>query len=240
MKIFLAVSKRYARTVIDVISSITPRPYVFVVSYDDEVEVLSKTQGYEYAKINDIEKLYTFEKLEEFDVAIAALDDDALNTAIVRVAKSMGIPVTILIIHNNRNKDIALREGAQSIIDLENFISGNLKLLLLPDTWILMEIIPMAKVVAAIHRVVKRSILGVGLKILRESVESSDVQIFGVDAIGNFIGEEKPLENGDILIVIGVEDRVLNAITRLEKTFRRYEQLHVARYPEIHRPGGYG
>lgn len=239
MRVFLAVSKIYAKKVFEVLSAISPKPYVLVVSRDEEVELLSKAQGYEYVKIGDVEKLYTLEKLEEFDIAIAALDDDMLNIAVARVAKSMGIPVVVLFIHDTMNKDVALREGAKMFVNIDNFVSSNLRLLLLPDTWVVMELMPMIKLVVAIHRVAKRSVLGLKIDVLKEAVGFEDIQVFAIDKMGSFI-KEKPLDIDDTVFVIGVEDRVLKAVAELEKTFRRYEQLYTLRYTETHRFGGYG
>lgn len=239
MKVFLVAGKRYAKRVIEVLSTIVPKPYVLMASYDEEVELLSRAQGYEFVRIKDIEKLYTLEKLEEFDIAIAALEDDILNIAIARIAKSMGIPMVILFVHDIMNKDVALREGVQMFINIDNFVSSNLRLLLLPDTWVIIELIPMIRFVAAVHRIIKRGVLGIKPSALKEAISFEGIQILAVDKIGNFI-DEKPLENGDMVLVIGVEDRVLRAVTELEKTFRRYEQLHTLRYTEIHRFGGYG
>lgn len=240
MKVFLAVSKRYARHVIETLSLVALRPRILVASYDDEVEILAKAQGHEFVKLKDVEKLYTIEKLEEFDIAIAALDDDVQNVAVARVAKSMGIPVIVAIIHNELNRDAALGEGVQGVISIERFVSGNLKLLLMPDTWIVMELSIAPSLAVAIQRIVKRSVLGIGVKDLLEVAKLSKVRVIAVDKVGNIVDEDRPLENGDSLVVIGSEPNVLKAVAELEKVFRRYEQLYVIRYPEPHRLGGYG
>lgn len=240
MKIFLAISKKYAKQVIDVLLSLTPKPYVLIASYDDEVEVLAKLQGYEFIKIKDVEKLYTIEKLEEFDVAVAGLDDDVLNMAVARVAKSMGIPMVIAFMHNSLNRDELLKEGVTSIINIENFVSSNLKFVLLPDTWIVVELIPVIKFVVAIYRVVKRSVLGVNMRIFNEVIESEKIKIFAIDRAGNFVNGDKPLERDSVLLAIGMHDKVLKGITEIEKIFRRYEQLYTLKYTEIQRFGGYG
>ncbi|MEM3980997.1 MAG: NAD-binding protein [Ignisphaera sp.] len=240
MKIFLAISRKYAKQVIDVLLSLTPKPYVLIASSDDEVEALAKLQGYEFIKIKDIEKLYTIERLEEFDIAVAGLDDDVLNIAVARVAKSMGIPMVVAFMHNSLNRDEMLKEGVTSIINIENFISSNLKFVLLPDTWIVVELIPMVKLVVAIYRVVKRSVLGVNIRIFDEVLEGEKIKIFAVDRVGNFIDDDKPLERDYLLLAIGTQDKVLKGIADIEKIFRRYEQLYTLKYTEIQRFGGYG
>ncbi|MEM1645653.1 MAG: NAD-binding protein [Ignisphaera sp.] len=240
MKIFLAISRKYAKQVIDVLLSLTPKPYVLIASSDDEVEALAKLQGYEFIKIKDIEKLYTIKRLEEFDIAVAGLDDDVLNIAVARVAKSMGIPMVVAFMHNSLNRDEMLKEGVTSIINIENFISSNLKFVLLPDTWIVVELIPMVKLVVAIYRVVKRSVLGVNIRIFDEVLEGEKIKIFAVDRVGNFIDDDKPLERDYLLLAIGTQDKVLKGIADIEKIFRRYEQLYTLKYTEIQRFGGYG
>lgn len=239
MKILLATSKKYAKSIISVITALVPRPHILVISYDDEVEVLAKTQGLEFVKIKDIEKLYKMEKLEEYDIAIIALDDDMLNIAVTRVAKSMGIPVTIMILYNDMNRDIALKEGAQSIINIGNFISSSLKLLLASDTWVILEVEPILRISIAFHRIVKRSVLGITLEIIRGSIELSETQVMAISRTGEIIGNKEPLENGDMVIIVGVWDKVLKTITKIENMFKRYEQLYSHKYPEAYRVGGY-
>jgi len=237
MKIFIAVSRRYARSLIEVISSLKPKPYVVVMSYDDDVEILARSMGFEFMKIKDIEKIYTYEKLEEFDVAIAALDDDVMNVACIRIAKSMGIPIAMSLMHNEMNKDSLMREGVQNIINLNNFIVENIKFALMSDVWITIEIVPMYRIVAALHKLVKRSVLGLDLKVLKEAIDIRDVGVFAIDSMGRFIGEDRVLESGDIIVVIGAEDKVLKTVTNIEKIFRRYEQIYSIRYSDIQRIG---
>jgi len=240
LKIFLAVNKKHAKQIVDVLISLTPKPYILVASYDDEVEVLAKLQGCEFIKIKDIEKLYTIEKLEEFDIAIAGLDDDVLNIAVARVAKSMGIPMVVAFMHNSMNRDEMLKEGVTYIINIENFISSNLKFVLLPDTWIIIELIPVIKLIIAIYRVVKRSVLGVNVKVFDEIIENEKIKVFAIDGVGNFVNENKPLERDNIIIAIGTEDKILKAVAEFEKIFRKYEQLYTLKYTDIQRFGGYG
>lgn len=239
MKIFTTVNKRYAKQVLDLLLSLTPKPYILLASFDDEVEVLAKTQGVEFIKIKDLGRLYTIEKLEEFDVALAALDDDVLNIAIARVAKSMGIPIVIAFIHNSLNRNEMVREGVTNIIDVENFIYNSLKFILVPDTWIVFRIIPTINIVVALYKVVKRSILSVSLGVFDEAVREDEVKFFAIDKTGNFIDKEKPLEIEDTIFVIGVESKVMKAITNLEKIFRKYEQFYTMKYTN-HRLIGYG
>lgn len=239
MKIFATVNKRYAKQVLDLLLSLTPKPYILLASCDDEVEVLAKTQGVEFIKIKDFGKLYTVEKLEEFDVALAALDDDILNIAIARVAKSMGIPIVIAFIHNSLNRNEMVREGVTNIIDVENFIYNSLKFILVPDTWIIFRIIPAINIVVALYKVVKRSVLGISLGVFDEAVREDEVKFFAIDKIGNFIDKRKPFEIEDIIFIIGVENKVMKAIANLEKIFRKYEQFYTMKYAN-HRLTGYG
>ena len=239
MKVFVVVNKKYAKQVLDVLQLLSPRPSITLASQDDEVEVMAKILGVEFVKFEDVEKLYTFEKLEEFDVAIAALDDDVYNIAIARVAKSMGIPIVIAFVHNSLNKEEMVREGVRNVIDIENIVSSYLKQFLVQDSWIVMKIIPAINFVIALYRVVKRGVLGVNLKMFIDAVDR-DVKVFAIDKTGSFIDEYKPLENGDTIVVIGLEDKVLKTLTEFEKIFRKYEHYYTMKYTDIHRLTGFG
>jgi Trk K+ transport system NAD-binding subunit len=239
MKVFVVVNKKYVKQVLDVLQLLSPRPSITLASQDDEVEVMAKILGVEFVKFKDVEKLYTFEKLEEFDVAIAALDDDVYNIAIARVAKSMGIPIVIAFVHNSLNKEEMVREGVRNVIDIENIVSSYLKQFLVQDSWIVMKIIPAINFVIALYRVVKRGVLGVNLKMFIDAVDR-DVKVFAIDKTGSFIDEYKPLENGDTIVVIGLEDKVLKTLTEFEKIFRKYEHYYTMKYTDIHRLTGFG
>jgi Trk K+ transport system NAD-binding subunit len=239
MKVFVVVNKKYAKQVLDALQLLSPRPSITLASQDDEVEVMAKILGVEFVKFKDVEKLYTFEKLEEFDVAIAALDDDVYNIAIARVAKSMGIPIVIAFVHNSLNKEEMVREGVRNVIDIENIVSSYLKQFLVQDSWIVMKIIPVINFVIALYRVVKRGVLGVNLKMFIDAVDR-DVKVFAIDKTGSFIDEYKPLENGDTIVVIGLEDKVLKTLTEFEKIFRKYEHYYTMKYTDIHRLTGFG
>lgn len=240
MKVFVAVSKLYAKQVLDALSSITPRPRLFIASPDPEVEVLSRVQGYEFLQLKDVEKLYTVEGLKDFDVAIAALDSDAQNIAVSRLAKTMGIPIVIAFLHSSLNRDELLREGATAVVDLEGFVSSNIRLALSSDSWSLIRVAPTLSLSIAIHRVVRRGILGVSISSFREALEELDVRILAFDKTGRPIGDDKPLENGDSIVLIGPEDDVLKAVKNVEGVFRRYEQVYAMRYTSVHRYGGFG
>lgn len=240
MKIFVAVSRRYARSIVEALSALKPKPYVLIASYDDDVEILSRSLGFEFVKIKDIEKLYTYEKLEDFDVAIAALDDDILNIACIRVAKSMGIPVTVSFLHNELNRDPLTREGVQSLLNLSSFIVGNIKFVLTSDTWIMVDLVSLARLVMALHKVVKRGVLGLDLKMLKGAIDFKDVNIFAIDSVGRFVDEDKALESGDTVVIVGAQDKVMKAIDSIEKVFKKYEQVYSIKYSDIHRFSGYG
>lgn len=225
---------------IETLSLLKPRPYVLIASYDDEVEILAKSTGFDYVKIKDIEKLYTYEKLEEFDIAITAFDDDVMNIASIKIAKSMGIPITLSILHNEMNKNIFLKEGVQGILNLDNFVTSNIKLALMTDIWVITEFTPFFHLVTAFHRIVKRSVLGLDLRTLKESVDLHETVVFVVDSMGRIVDENKPLENGNILIVLGAKEKVLKTINDIEKVFRKYEQLYSIRFADTQRSSGYG
>jgi len=239
MKVFVAASKKYAKNVLDVLHSLSPKPFIVLASLDDEVGVLAKMLGIEFVKVEDVEKLYVLEKLEEFDVAIAAFDDDVYNIAVARVAKSMGIPIVIAFMHSVLNREEMIREGVSNIVDIENIISSYLKQFLLHDSWVVIKVIPAMNFVVALYKVVKRGLLGVNLRVFIENV-GGGIKIFAIDKTGNFISEDKPLENGDMIIVIGLEDKVMKIVSEFERIFRKYEQYYAMKYTDIHRLTGYG
>jgi Trk K+ transport system NAD-binding subunit len=243
MKILLAVSKRYARLIIDAIIDVKPKPKITILSPDEEVAILAKTLGIEYRSDLSIEKLYTSEELEEYDMAIVAMDDDQDNIVLVRTAKSMNIPIIISLLNDSSNRDLLLREGVHYIIDINEFAVNNIKSLFLTDTWIYMRFPCVANLMIAFHRVARRGILGVILKELEDIVNEINVKFMLLDRGGRVaIDSLRTIETGDVVVVLGLEKDVKNAMDKIEKIFRKHEEIFARRYAESLRTTtrGYG
>lgn len=243
MKILLAVNKRYARLLMDAVGDIRPRPKITILSPDEEVAVLAKNLGVEYRSDLSIEKLYTSEELEEYDLAIIAMDDDQDNAALVRVAKSMNIPIIVSVLNDTANRDLLLREGVTYIIDINDFAVNSIKSVVLSDTWVAIKVPGTVSLVVALQRIVRRGILGVTLVEVEEAISGSNAKLILLDSSGRVIADSsRAIETGNIIVLTGIENDVRNAMNRIEKVFRRHEEIFARRYAETLRTAtrGYG
>ncbi|MEM0006565.1 MAG: NAD-binding protein [Ignisphaera sp.] len=243
MKILLAVSKRYARLLIDAIVDARPKPKVTILSPDEEVAILAKTLGMEYRSDLTIERLYASEELEEYDLALIAMDDDQDNIALARAAKSMNIPVVVSILNDSGNRDLLIREGVNYIVDINEFAANIVKTVVLLDTWVTIRLSTIANIAVAFHRIVKRGVLGVTLMELEEAVGKEDAKFMLLER-GNkvIMDSSKMIETGDVIVVTGTEEGVRKVIDKIERIFRKHEEIYARRYAETLRTTtrGYG
>ena len=243
MKILLAVSKRYARLLMDAVGDIRPKPKITILSPDEEVAILAKNLGVEYRSDLSIEKLYTSEELEEFDIAIIAMDDDQDNAALARVAKSMNIPIIVSILNDTANRDLLLKEGVTHIIDVNDFAVNSIKTILLSDTWTIIRISGIVSLVTALQRIVKRGVLGVTLMEIEEAAGKGNAKLILLDSGGKVVEDSsRAIETGDVIVLTGIENDVRKAVDEVEKVFRRHEEIFARRYAETLRTTtrGYG
>lgn len=243
MKILLAVSRRYARLLIDAVSSIKPKPKLTILSPDEEVAILAKNLGVEHRSSLAVEKLYTSEELEEYDLALIAMDDDHDNIAIARTTKSMNIPIIISVLNDTANRDLLHREGVNFIVDVNEFAVGSIKSIVLSDTWTTIRLSTIANLVVAFHRTLRRGVLGVTVMELEEVIRGVDVKLIVLERSGRVATDtSKTIETGETLVLIGTEEGVEKAMNRIEGVFRRHEEIFARRYAENFRAvaRGYG
>ncbi|MEL9940025.1 MAG: hypothetical protein QW632_00900 [Ignisphaera sp.] len=244
MKVFIAVSKKHARPVLDVVHTLKPRPRVLVVSYDEEVEALSKHYGYEFRYLRDnLEQLSSIQELQEYDMAILAQDEDSKNVAILKAIKQFAIPVIIVLLHNTNNRDFLANEGATYIINVDEFLYNNLYTLIYPDTWIeLSPIAALPKFRIAMYRVLRRALFNIPVsEIMKVTGEHEPgVAVFCFSRFGNRISNDSALETGSYIVLAGFEEDVEKALKEIEKLFRKYEEVYARRYSDIIRLREYG
>ncbi|MEM1594200.1 MAG: NAD-binding protein [Ignisphaera sp.] len=244
MKVFIAVSKKYVRPILNVVYMLKPRPKVLVISYDEEVEALSKYYGYEFKYLNDnLEQLSTIQELQEYDMAILAQDEDSKNVSILKAIKQFAIPIIIALLHNTNNRDLLINEGATYIINVDEFLYSNLYTLMYPDTWI--EVSPIAalpKFRIATYRVLRRALFNIPvsevLKIAKEY--EPGIAVFCFSRFGNKMPDNSVLETGSYIVLAGFEENVEKTLKDIEKLFRKYEEVYARRYSDIIRLRKYG
>ncbi len=236
MKILLATSKRYARLLLDAIGDVRPKPKIIILSLDEEVAILAKNLGIEYRSDLTIERLYTSEELEEYDLAIIAMDDDQDNIVLARVAKSMNIPIIISILNNTANRDLLIREGVHYIVDVNEFTVNTIKTIFISDTWVAIKLSGIVNLVVALHRIVRRGILGITLAEIEEVIREENVKFMLLEKGGRVVTDaSKTIETGDIIVVTGIEDDVRKAMDSIERIFRKHEEIFARRYAETFR-----
>lgn len=243
MKILLAVSKRYARLLIDAISSVRPKPKVTILSLDEEVAILAKNLNIEYRSDLAIEKLYASEELEEYDLALIAMDDDQDNIAIARTAKSMNIPIIISVLNDTANRDLLFREGVNFIVDVNEFAANSIKAIILSDTWVAIKLSTTVNLMVALHRTLRRGVLGVTLMEVEEAIKEDNAKLMLIERSGKTATDtSKAIETGETIVLIGNEEDVRKAMDKIESIFRRHEEIFAGRYAESLRTAvrGYG
>ena len=242
MKIFVIVSKNYARQIFDAISNLKPKPYVLATSFDEEVEVLAKYFGHSCKRIDSINKVAELQELKDFDIAITALDDDAKNIAALKIISMFNIPIIISILHNKNNRDLIVSSGATHVINLDELLYANICSMLIPDTWIItspLSLLPKLKI--AVHRFLRRAALGVTvndvLKALKDS--KSDVSIYCFNRFGNRL-TTSVFSAGDYIVITGFEEEIDKAVKTIERLFSKYEEMYASRYSVTFRMREYG
>ncbi|MEM1644229.1 MAG: hypothetical protein QXV30_03970 [Desulfurococcaceae archaeon] len=233
MKILIAVSKSTVTRILSCIQMLVPKPHVAVVSLDDEAALVSKAMGVEFIGGPLPERIYAIDEFKEYDVGIAALDDDSINISIVKALRSIGIPLVISLLNNSANRDLLVKEGADYIIDVDSYISQNIAASLIMDKWIYIKPLSIADLALAITRLVKRSVLGVKLGELKSALRSRNVHLMVVNRLGKAISDElAELNVGDIILLIGIESEVYEASMDVEKLFKRREEALARSFAE--------
>lgn len=233
MKILVAVSRSTATRVISCIQMLVPKPHVAVVSLDAEAALVSKAMGVEFIEGPIPERIYAIEEFKEYDVGIAALDDDSINISIVKALRSIGIPLVISLLNNSANRDLLAKEGVDYIIDADSYISQNIAASLSMDKWIYIKPLSIADLALAVIRLVRRSILGVKLGELKSTLRSRGVHLMVINRLGKAISDESvELSAGDIILLVGIESEVYEASMDVEKLFKRREEALARSFAE--------
>lgn len=233
MKILLAVSKRYARLLLDAVWGISPRPEVTILSPDEEVAVLAKNLGVGYRPDMSLEKIYASEELKGYDLAVLAMDDDKDNIVLARAARSMGIPIVVSVLNDTANKDILIREGVTHIVDVNDFAVNSIASFVLSDTWITVRVPSTTGIVVALQRIVRRGILGVTQGEIEKFISEGNVKLIILNSGGKVISDSsRAIETGDTIVLAGTENDVRKVASNIEKVFRRYEEVFARRYAE--------
>ncbi len=233
MKILAAVSRSTATRVLSSIQMLTPKPHVAVASIDEEAALISKAMGVEFIGGPLPERIYAIDEFKEYDVGIAALDDDSMNISIVKALRSIGMPLVISLLNNSANRDLLVKEGADYIIDVDSYVSQNIAASLIVDKWIYVRPLSTVNLAFAVIRLVKRSILGVKLGELKSALRSKSVHLMAVDKLGKTINDDSAeLSAGDIMLLIGIESEIREASMDVEKLFRRREEALARSFAE--------
>jgi len=236
MRIAIITGKRFIRTAIEIISSLRFKPYIHIFSMDEEIRAIAEKISAKFTKIGSIDDIYVHEELENFDMAIIAMDEDYDGINVARALKTMGIPTIMLILNESINRDIPEREGIKYIVGIDNYVLGNIASFIALDTWIFMNVLNYLNLGIAIHRVARRGTIGVFLKELREVARERNIGLIVLNKIGKIVEDENyEIEQGDTIIVIGVGDELYRGVNDIERVFRKHEEILARRYSETFR-----
>ncbi len=236
MKIAIITGKRFARTSIEIVSLLRLKPYIHIFSKDEEINTIAEKISAKFTKISTIDDIYIHEELENFDMAIIAMDEDYDGIYVARALKTMGIQTVILILNESINKDIPEREGIKYVIGIDDYVIGNISSLIALDTWIFMKAISYLNLGIGIHRVARRGTIGVFLKELKEASKERNIRLILLNKVGRIVeDDDHEIEQGDTIIVIGIGDELYRGVNDIEKIFRKHEEILARRYAETFR-----
>ncbi|MCS7127988.1 MAG: hypothetical protein N3E36_01785 [Sulfolobales archaeon] len=233
MKILAAVSRSTVARVLNCIQVLVPKPHVAVVSLDEEAALASKAMGVEFIGGPLPEKIYAIDEFKEYDVGIAALDNDSINISVVKALRSIGIPLVISLLNNSANRDLLVKEGADYVIDIDSYVSQNIAASLSMDKWVYVKPLSIVNLTLAVVRLARRSILGVKLGELKSALRSKSIHLMAIDRLGKVISDDSvELNAGDIILLTGIESEVYEASMDVEKLFRRHEETLARSFAE--------
>lgn len=236
MRIAIITGKRFIRTTIEMISSLRFKPYIHIFSIDEDIRAIAEKISAKFTKIGSIDDIYVHEELEDFDMAIIAMDEDYDGINAARALKTMGIPTIMLILNESINKDIPEREGIKYIVGIDNYILGNIASFIALDTWIFMNVLNYLNLGIGIHRVARRGTIGVFLRELKEVSKERNIGLIVLNKIGKIVEDENyEIEQGDTIIVIGIGDELYRGVNDIERIFRKHEEILARRYTETFR-----